>query len=472
MDPLGSAVTVDAENQPSYNTYTITPPICTAVPSDPVCVSRQYLSGNICVACNAAGQYVSGTSCATCSAGQVPNDTYTGCKACDKGSYSSGNSCVACSTGQYVSNNTCATCNATQIPNSTLTGCDACEAPAKYVSGNTCLTGGRYIRIIAPHNTQNLILSNIQVYQSQASMDAGNGLLTPTMPVTSNPSKMFGATLQNIVTPLTAAQIASPDGTANSLMYITLNAAENAYVEIDIGSMQPIYSIVITARLDLVQYALVGCFVQIWNNTKTIYWQSDYFADPNGYTLQKSSYPAFKKYKIYPPSTAVVGEGAVCANGYMSNGNTCNLCGAGSVSNSTNTACISCSAGTRPVNNVCTPCPANYISNSNNSDCVACSGGQVPMNNICVTAGRYIIISTESTTEGITLSQIQVYSSQQNMNNGIGLLSSTSPVTCYPPLVYGATLQNIVTPLTATQIANPDGSANSTTYIHIQAAKS
>ena len=135
------------------------------------------------------------------------------------------------------------------------------------------------------------------------------------MPVTSNPSKLYGASLQNIVTPLTATQIANPEGSANSRAYIYIQAATSSYVQIDIGSSQPIYSTVITTRLDAVRYGLVGCYVQTWNDTKTTYWQSDNV--PNHFSNFSvvpsyngiNSYWGYEQYIIYPPNTQVQPKG-------------------------------------------------------------------------------------------------------------------------------------------------------------------
>ena len=98
-------------------------------------------------------------------------------------------------------------------------------------------------------------------------------------------------------------------------MYITANAG--SLVKIDIGSDQPIYSIVIKTRLDAQKYELVGCFVQLWDAAEKIFWQSDKFTDPynssdltfvyDGTTL----HPGYTQYIIYPPSKKVIGIGPV-----------------------------------------------------------------------------------------------------------------------------------------------------------------
>ena len=83
------------------------------------------------------------------------------------------------------------------------------------------------------------------------------------------------------------------------------------------GSDQSVYSIVVKTRIDSRKYALVGCFVQLWDSTEKIFWQSDYLTDPynsstTSYTYDgKTLHPGYTKYIMYPPLTKVTGLGPV-----------------------------------------------------------------------------------------------------------------------------------------------------------------
>ena len=313
-------------------------------------------------------------------------------------------------------------------------------------TGSATLPIGRYLKIIAPQNsTQSIILSNIQAYSSKNNMDTNSGLLNSNSPVTTYP------------TPLQWGDSTELTDQVHDT-YIVVTAVSNAWVKIDITSNVPIYSVVITNRSDGEQYALVGCTLQILSDTNSVVWSSNAFPDSVANTNQIASnepgvtYASYQYYIFYPPSNMVNGSGAICGDGFHLSNDTCITCDPGYVSINNNTSCTKCPGGTIIQNNICSLCPVNNISNIDNTECIVCDSTKIIYNNDCVVGGRYLyIVSPPNSTRSIQLNNIQAYSTEDNFNNGIGLLTATSVVTANPGLIAG-NLQSIVTPSDSTYI--------------------
>ena len=108
---------------------------------------------------------------------------------------------------------------------------------------------------------------------------------------------------------------AAPSDTA----YWSLKATTNGWVQIDLGEMKNIYSIVIRARQNYCRYTLLSCYVQLLKDSANSYavaYRSDNFADPLGSTtphawdnINHTPYPGYSSYTMYPPNTTAIGAG-------------------------------------------------------------------------------------------------------------------------------------------------------------------
>ena len=95
--------------------------------------------------------------------------------------------------------------------------------------------------------------------------------------------------------------------------YWSLKATTNGWVQIDLGELKNIYSIVIRARQNYGRYTLVGCKVQLIKDS-TISYDNDLFTHPTGSTVPhawdgKTSYAGYSSYTLYPPNTIAIGSG-------------------------------------------------------------------------------------------------------------------------------------------------------------------
>lgn len=162
---------------------------------------------------------------------------------------------------------------------------------------NTPTISGRYITLQRPQRGW-LNLADIQVF----SKSGGSNIITPSTVVTM-PNTHANAPTSNFV-----------DGNPDT---ITHNAVESAGgpLTVDLGSVVPIFKIIVTNRKDCCRERAVGTILTIQNQSNATIYTSDPITDKSGnntYTELGGNNDTKQKYyhtfTYFPPSTTVLGD--------------------------------------------------------------------------------------------------------------------------------------------------------------------
>ena len=160
----------------------------------------------------------------------------------------------------------------------------------------------RYIRLTQPSETSSMFIGHIQVYSSHDNMLSGNGYL--------NTNSTTNASF--VSTPQCCGDYAALYGTSTTNTYFGTTAQKNQIVQVDLGVMSPVYSVVISARPDCCSYSLLGCTLQLIDDKSIIVWESAPFQDVHSNTLTSvydgvTVHDGYNMYTVYPPNTTSIG---------------------------------------------------------------------------------------------------------------------------------------------------------------------
>jgi hypothetical protein len=160
----------------------------------------------------------------------------------------------------------------------------------------------RYIRLTQPSETSSMFVGHIQVYSSHDNMVSGNGYL--------NTNSTTNASF--VSSPQCCGDYAALYGTSTTNTYFGTTAQKNQIVQVDLGVMSPVYSIVISARPDCCSYSLLGCTLQLIDDKSMIVWESAPFQDVHSNTVTSvydgvTVHDGYNMYTVYPPNTTSIG---------------------------------------------------------------------------------------------------------------------------------------------------------------------
>ena len=147
-----------------------------------------------------------------------------------------------------------------------------------------------------------MFVGHIQVYSSHANMQSDNGYLN----ANSTTNASFASS------PQCCGDYAALFSTSTEKKYFGTTAQKNQIVQIDLGVMSPVYSIVISACPDCCNYSLLGCTLQLIDDASMIVWESAPFQDVNSNTVPSvydgvTVHDGYNLYTVYPPNTTSIG---------------------------------------------------------------------------------------------------------------------------------------------------------------------
>ena len=147
-----------------------------------------------------------------------------------------------------------------------------------------------------------MFVGHIKIHSSHDNMLSGNGYLN--MNRTTNAS--FASS------PQCCGDYAALYGTSTTNTYFGTTAQKNQIVQVDLGVMSPVYSVVISARPDCCSYSLLGCTLQLIDDKSIIVWESAPFQDVHSNTLTSvydgvTVHDGYNMYTVYPPNTTSIG---------------------------------------------------------------------------------------------------------------------------------------------------------------------